>query len=101
MKINFFFFFILIILNIDISKSACLENENNCQKCNPLNNLCAKCISENLQPDMNGGCEGKCSIGDNYCLQCDEINEKLCLKCEDNFFPDKTGGCTYTNNCET
>ena len=101
MKINFYFFFILIIININISKPICIKNENNCQKCNPITSLCAKCISENLKPDMNGGCEGKCSVGYNYCLQCDEINEKLCLKCEDNFFPDKTGGCSYTNNCVT
>ena len=98
---NYFLFiiFIFIIIKINIIKPLCVENSNNCLKCNPLTNICAKCISQNFYPDQNGGCEGICRVGNNYCLECED-DGKICLKCEENYFPDRTGGCSYTNNCQ-
>ena len=96
---NIFFILFYIFLRINIIKSICIENTNNCLKCNPLTNYCVQCMYENLIPDINGGCEGFCILGNNYCLECEE-NGSLCLKCEENFFQDKMGGCSYTKNCE-
>ena len=95
-----FSFLIFVCFKISVINLSCIENTNNCQKCNPLTNLCAKCMTENLIPDKIGGCEGICKIGNNYCLEC-EINQKICSLCEEDYFPDKTGGCSYTNNCLT
>ena len=99
MSNNIFCLFIIFILKIKIVEPICIENQNNCQKCNPLTNICAKCIYENLIPDIFGGCEGLCNIGDNYCLECED-NGKYCKKCEESYFPDKSGGCSYTKNCQ-
>ena len=93
-------FYIITFFTLIEIESLCVENQNNCFKCNPLTNLCAKCISEYLIPEEKGGCEGICKVGNNYCLECHEYN-KYCLKCEENFYPDKIGGCSYTNNCES
>ena len=96
---NIYFYIIILIIFIGVH-SLCVENQNNCLKCNSLTNNCAKCSSEYLIPNKNGGCEGICIIGNNYCLECEQ-NNKLCSKCEDNYYPDKNGGCSYTNNCES
>ena len=97
---NILLYIFFIFIQIKIIKPLCIDNSNNCLKCNPLTKLCAKCISSNFIPDNNGGCIGLCKIGNNYCLECEE-DGKLCLKCEENFFPDKMGGCSYTNNCQS
>ena len=94
------FLIIFIFLKNSKSEPNCVQNQNHCQKCNPLTHLCAVCKEDNYFPDLNGGCEPKCTIGKNYCNLCNE-DESLCESCEFGFFPDKIGGCTYVTNCET
>ena len=91
---------IFFLLKISYSLPLCKEKENNCEKCNPIINLCVKCMSDNYFPDMNGGCEPKCILGKNFCNLCDE-DQKLCISCEEGLYPDKIGACSYTNNCKT
>ncbi len=91
---------IFVIFQIIYSLPNCIEKQNNCQKCNPLTNLCIKCQADNYFPDEDGGCQPKCNIGKNYCNLCDE-DQKLCILCEEGYYPDKIGGCSYITNCET
>lgn len=92
------FFFIIFLLFIISSNSTCIQNQNNCEVCHPLNNICLKCISDNYFPDKNGGCEPKCILGKNFCNQCDE-DFKKCIFCEEGYYPDEIGGCAYIPNC--
>ena len=94
-------FFLFIIIRKLFASPICKNNENYCNKCNPLTNLCIKCEIDILTPDKNGGCIGikKCILGDNYCDECDN-DGILCKKCENGYFPDKNGGCSYTDNCK-
>ena len=69
-------FIIFYISNIIVISPTCTENKNNCKKCNPLTNICVKCLVDNYTPDNNGGCILKCTLGKNYCNECDS-NEKL------------------------
>ena len=94
-KIYFFIFLLLLIISIN---SSCIPNQNNCEVCHPLDNICLKCISDNFFPDKNGGCEPKCILGENYCNQCSE-DAKTCNVCEEGYYPDKIGGCSYIPNC--
>ena len=64
-----FFISLTIIIN---SLPSCKENENNCSKCNPITNLCPKCIySEIYDPDLEGGCipSNKCQLDKNNCVE--------------------------------
>ena len=101
MEIKFFFLIIFCYIKTTLSNNGCEENKNNCAKCNPLTNVCIKCLADNFVPDRIGGCISKCIPGKNYCNECD-IEAKLCIKCgENNYYPDKIGGCSYTDNCES
>ena len=94
-----FFISLTILAN---SLPSCKENENNCSVCNPVTNLCLKCIySEIYEPDLEGGCipSNKCQIGKNYCTEC-SYDSKLCNVCDSGFFPDENGGCSFANNCK-
>ena len=93
-------YFFLIILNIIFISPSCTENKNNCEICNPLTNLCVKCLKDNYTPDNNGGCITKCNFGKNYCNECD-TEEKLCISCQYGYFPDEIGGCSFSENCES
>ena len=99
---NFYhFYFLLAGLCSNIySSPRCKDSENFCKKCNPLTNLCIKCLYDNLIPDINGGCIGneKCSIGKNYCNECN-IEGNVCIICDKGYYPDQNGGCSYTENC--
>ena len=90
-----------IILFHYIYSFQCIENENDCIKCNPLNKLCLKCKNDILIPDNNGGCIGieKCILGKNYCEKCN-YDGKLCEICEEGYYPDENGGCSITQNCQ-
>ena len=93
--------FISYIIKI-ISNPLCKEFKNFCILCNPLTNICSKCIKEGiLIPDENGGCIGsnKCELGENYCNECDSEG-KMCKKCEIGYYKDENGGCSYTDNCK-
>ena len=95
-------FLFLNIVSIVVLAPSCKEFSNNCQQCNILNNLCAKCqYSDILAPDENGGCIGakKCTLGKNHCNECD-TEGYLCKSCENNYYPDENGGCTYSEGCE-
>ena len=94
------FFLILFFSNLNFIYSACVENKNNCEKCNPLTNLCVKCLQDNYNPDNLGGCSPKCTYGKNYCSECD-FEEKLCKSCQFGYFPDEIGGCSFSENCES
>jgi hypothetical protein len=96
---NIFYLLLIIFSNIILISSSCKENNNNCEKCNPLTNLCRKCLYDNYFPDNNGGCIPKCKLGKNYCNECD-IEETLCKSCEFGYYPDEIGGCSFTENCE-
>ena len=93
-------FIIFYISNIIVISPSCTENKNNCKKCNPLTNLCVKCLVDNYIPDNNGGCIPKCTLGKNYCNECDS-NEKLCTYCQYGYFPDEIGGCSFSDNCQS
>ena len=93
-------FIISISLFIFIhSDRECKLNENFCESCNVINNLCEKCLYSVMTPDENGGCVGKkkCTPGKNYCTECDS---DICQLCETGYFPDENGGCSFSNNCE-
>ena len=94
-------FVLLILLIINVLSQNCVEDENFCNKCDLLTNLCIQCKFSNFIPDEKGGCIGaqKCELGKNYCEECNE-NEKLCKSCEIGYYPDENGACSYTNNCE-
>ena len=97
LKLTLLIFFIYVSL----SSPSCIENQNNCTKCNPLTNLCVSCDpKEILIPDTEGGCTGNknCISGYNYCKECDKSNN--CEKCETGYYPDEIGGCSYTENCK-
>ena len=96
-----FAFFILIISKLVNLEPSCIEGNNNCIKCHPITNLCAKCDKDIYIPDEDGGCQNykNCIIGNNYCSECNE-EEDLCKICEEGFFPDENGGCSYSDNCE-
>ena len=107
-KNNFIFYlfeifsFIILIQKIISSSPSCIQNKNNCSKCNPLTKLCAICDNREIYiPDKIGGCVGilKCFPGKNYCNECNE-NGELCINCEKGYFPDENGACTYTENCK-
>ena len=92
---------ILFSLLIFISSDpVCTENSRNCEKCNPITNLCYRCTKNSFIPDDTGGCIKKkqCNMGKNFCDQCNEKGD-LCLICEIGFYPDEVGGCSYTENC--
>ena len=91
----------LIFLQISLSLSICIIDENHCSKCNPITKLCVQCDKDIYTPDKEGGCEysHKCVIGENQCIECKE-NEKSCQLCIQGYFPDENGGCSYTDNCE-
>ena len=98
----FYVFHIFIFLNSKVeSLPLCKEDEKFCGKCNPLTNICVKCIYDNLIPDDNGGCIGKnqCIVGKNYCNECN-FNGEICRECEEGYYPDKNGGCAYTDHCK-
>ena len=95
----FFLCFISIIISLSPN---CKSNINNCNKCNPITNLCEICNNpEIFSPNAKGGCSGaiNCISGQNYCIQCDQ-NGELCKKCFEGYTPDENGGCTYTANCQ-
>ena len=93
------FFFSLAIMTFSLP--SCKENENKCSKCNPVTNLCIKCIFDIYEPDLEGGCipSNKCEIGKNYCTECN-FDSKLCITCDEGLFPDENGGCAFANNCK-
>ena len=91
----FIFLFLLKLITIN---SECINNQNNCEICHPLNDICLKCISDNYFPEENGGCEPKCTLGKNFCYKCSE-DLSICLTCEQGYFPDKIGGCAFVPNC--
>ncbi len=92
-----------LILPLVLTAPLCKEGENNCQKCNPITNICFKCISDVLLPNEDGGCSGinHCTLGKNYCQDCSE-DSTLCKTCftDDGLFPDMNGGCSYIKNCK-
>ena len=91
----------IFVVKITLTKH-CIDNVNNCKKCNPLTNLCEICsYTDLLIPDDNGGCtySSKCKPGVNYCNECDSY-DKLCVNCDGNYHPDKIGGCTLSENCK-
>ena len=92
---------ILIILQIKLSSSKCIEGENNCEICHPITKMCIKCNKNIYIPNSNGLCgpSHKCKLGDNYCLKCNK-EENLCEECDLGYYPDENGGCSYNNNCE-
>ena len=98
-KIKIFFIF-LLIFKLCSSSPNCQDKKNNCEKCNPLTNLCIKCQFDNYFPDEEGGCEPKCVLGKNYCNLCSE-DETLCISCDPGYHPDIIGGCSYSDNCQT
>ena len=98
-KFNIFFILFLSSKIIELN-STCINEQNFCEICHPLNNICLKCISDNYFPDETGGCEPKCTLGKNYCYECSE-DLKKCLSCEEGYFPDKIGGCSYIPNCHS
>ena len=91
---------VLFFLLLSFSIEECVENSNNCIKCDPLTNLCAECEKNIYKPDSKGGCEPskQCNLGENFCNLCDQSNT-LCSSCENGFFPDQNGGCSTTENC--
>ena len=95
------FFVSLLIFNFVLLLPSCKEGKNNCNRCDPLTNLCIKCDLDIYDPDENGGCSalGKCIIGKNYCKECNE-EAKKCKKCEIGYYPDLYGGCSFVENCE-
>ena len=97
-KIKIFFIF-LLIFKLCSSSPNCQDKKNNCEKCNPLTNLCVKCQYDNYFPDEKGGCEPKCVLGKNYCNLCNE-DETLCISCDQGYHPDITGGCSFSDNCQ-
>ena len=56
---------LLILLIINVLSQNCEEDENFCNKCDLLTNLCSQCKFNNLIPDEKGGCTGahKCELG--------------------------------------
>ena len=100
LKIFILLIFYSLFIQFVLTQSPCIPNKNNCEVCHPLTGLCLKCISENYFPDINGGCEPKCTIGKNYCNQCSD-DQKLCISCESGYFADKIGGCAFFPNCES
>ena len=90
---------ISLITSLILSEPSCTPYLNNCEICNPLTNLCAKCTSENYVKNEEGGCSPICINGKNYCAVCDEEN-KLCSECELGFFPDQSGSCCIIENCQ-
>lgn len=99
MSKNITYLILFYIISLIISEPSCDEYFSNCEKCNPLTNLCVKCRSDNYFPNDKGNCSPKCILGKNYCNQCDE-QENLCINCELGYFPDKIGSCSLINNCE-
>ena len=97
-KILYLFLYFLIL---SVLSQLCVENENNCRKCDIFNRLCSECDLNVFVPNENGGCSGlkKCEVGNNYCDECNEEGN-ICKKCELDYFPDENGGCSYSNNCE-
>ena len=95
-----FHFIILIFIKSALLIPKCQERENNCIKCNPISNICHKCISEFFIPNSKGGCDlsPKCKKGYNSCIECEE-NSNICKICPKGYYPDSIGGCSYTNNC--
>ena len=83
------------------SFESCITGSQNCEKCNPLTDLCIKCTKNIYTPDENGGCipSNHCTSKENYCNECTS-KEDLCLICEIGYYPDKNGGCSSTDNCE-
>lgn len=84
-EFNLFLIICIFLKNVK-SEPNCVQNQNHCQKCNPVTHLCAVCKEDNYFPDLNGGCEPKCRIGKNYCNLCTE-DESLCQSCDFGFFP--------------
>ena len=96
------FIFYCFIIKLVSTEPVCEEGQNNCKKCNYLNNLCFKCTKDIYKPDKNGGCtEGakECIIGKNYCIECTEKGD-LCKTCDEGYFPDENGGCSFSPFCE-
>ena len=56
MSKEIFILFTLVIINALSQK--CVEDENFCNKCDLLTNLCNQCKFNNLIPDDKGGCTG-------------------------------------------
>ena len=92
---------LLSIINISISLPICIEDQNHCEKCHKITNLCFKCDKDVFIPDNLGGCQKskKCRPQNNHCLECNEYGD-LCNKCEISYYPDNNGGCSLTKNCE-
>ena len=88
-------FFISSIL----SQPSCTPYLNNCEVCNPMTNLCARCTSDNYIKNEEGGCSSICTIGKNNCVVCDD-QKKLCTECEQGFYPDQSGSCSLIENCK-
>ena len=93
--------FYIIVQLFKLLSQVCIENENNCKKCDVFNILCHECDLNIYTPNQNGGCEKtkKCETGYNYCDECNEEGN-LCKLCSIGYFPDENGGCSYTNNCD-
>ena len=100
MKTMLFYTILFILIQIIINDPVCIELQNNCLKCNPINNLCLECCKDIFTPNKNGGCDyyKNCIYGKNYCEECNH-EENICQKCQEGYIPDEFGGCSYTNNC--
>ena len=101
MSNNILFFIFLLVLNPVVLAKSCKEGTNNCNRCDPITQLCTKCTLNIYSPDDNGGCSalGKCIIGKNYCSECDD-DGKICTICETGLYPDQNGACSFVDNCE-
>ena len=99
MKNKIYLLVISLFISSILSKPSCIPYINNCEKCNPLTNLCDRCIADNYIKNGEGGCSPICKIGKNYCVLCDE-QKKLCSECEEGFFPDQSGSCSIIENCK-
>ena len=101
MSKNYFYLILLINILFIYSEPQCEEGKNYCLKCNPVTNLCNKCMKNIYIPDEDGGCKNsnKCVMGNNYCVSCNE-KETLCDECDAGYFPDENGGCAYIPNCK-
>ena len=84
MKNKIYLLVISLFISSILSKPSCIPYINNCEKCNPLTNLCDRCIADNYIKNGEGGCSPICKIGKNYCVLCDD-QKKLCTECISNY----------------
>ena len=101
MSKNVISIFILFMAYSIFSLPICQVGINNCNKCDPLTQLCLRCDKNIYSPDENGGCSPsrKCELGNNYCIECNE-DQNLCKICETGLVPDGNGACSYIDNCD-